>query len=263
MSLISAQVTILNPFGGSEGQSWRSGVDRHIRESFETADEILGARDIHVRQCGPPAVIDTVTSQQMLTRDIRLMVGPDPAAYQRAFNQANAEGEQRYRELRTAGIEAPHHRHSEYFVNTGLSYGVGTGLASGEALEILRLTRRNRCVAVYWVPGISGATALSLYRPFYSNVGVQEEGILMRPGTGPDTLAHEIGHLLMRCGHCSEPDDDSHAAGCECAGPDNLMHGSGDVRAAPTGRLRLRQFFTREQAVRLRREAAQAGYLAA
>jgi hypothetical protein len=100
--------------------------------------------------------------------------------------------------------------------------------ASREALDILRLNRRSGEVSTYWVPGFnSGYHGLTYLPEFNPGVG-PNEGIFISYQAARDILAHELGHLLMRAGHCTFEGPNGTAEGS--APPANLMHRDNESR---------------------------------
>lgn len=122
--------------------------------------------------------------------------------------------------------------------------------ASREALEILRLNRLAGEIATYWVPGFnSGYHGLTYMPEFNPGVTRATEGIFISYRTARDILAHEIGHLLMRAGHCTFEGANGLAEGSAPAG--NLMHRDNELRTGTA--------LTAGQVERMRREGR--GYL--
>ncbi len=114
-----------------------------------------------------------------------------------------------------------------------LSAAAGSGTpdrpASREALDMLRLNRAAGEIATYWIPGFnSGYHGLTYLPEFNPGVLRWNEGIFISYGTGRDILAHELGHLLMRAGHCSFDGPGGTVEGS--APPENLMHRDNDMR---------------------------------
>ncbi len=99
-----------------------------------------------------------------------------------------------------------------------------------EALEILRLNRSPSEVATYWVPGFNNPHVHGETMAPWAHAGVtrQNEGIFMALGRRTDILAHELGHLLMRAGHCSFEGPNGTREGS--APPNNLMHAATEDR---------------------------------
>jgi hypothetical protein len=101
--------------------------------------------------------------------------------------------------------------------------------ASQEVLDILQLNRAAGEIATYWVPGFnSGYHGLTCMPEFNPGVSRAREGILISFGAARDILAHEIGHLLMRAGHCTFEGADGATEGSAPA--TNLMHRDNEFR---------------------------------
>jgi len=235
-----------------------------IRTAFRTANTIfrrIRPDPIQFIQ-GTPFQVSLDRSRVLLTRDERDYIAGFPhhlqatelTSYQRHNEEEGLRG---YWDLRDMGIEAPHQLWRRYFVDVaGLAPYPGgpAGVATIEAREILRINRAPNEISVYWVPGIKNpnASGHTLCGPIYQNVPRSLEGIFMRPGALPTTLAHEFGHLLTRAGHCD------FAGGVDSivensAPPDNLMHGDGDARTNTN--------LTQNQVLRIYREGRASGYI--
>jgi hypothetical protein len=132
---------------------------------------------------------------------------------------------------------------------------IGQGVVSPEARAILRMNRFPGQVATYWVPRIIApeSSGQTVCEPMYSNIPTSLEGIFIKNGAPPTTLAHELGHLLMRCMHCQAPVQHRLHPVCDCASEDNLMHWSAETRKHTN--------LNDEQERHLRNTATLSGYL--
>jgi hypothetical protein len=237
--------------GHRVGEQWNELIDR----SFVRAGEIYGRHGITIRR-GRRVDHGVEFSRQVLTRDHYLHgrdIGYSP---RRMFREQNEAGEAAYRRSVAEGRPREHYRDAEYWVRVAncVAYRAGGGTVAREALQILTLNNNPGEVATYWVPGITnpeGSAADTACSPMYGNVRVFE-GIFIGPTSGRDTLAHELGHILMRCGHCADPDHDP--PGCDCAGRSNLMHAIGYEDRGTE--------LTEGQVIRLKREGALSRFIA-
>lgn len=204
--------------------------DPFIQDSMRLANRTF--RQAHVRvRLSNRTDLRPQRSRQLLTTDVLIQAG-SRSRFEATLNQHHREGVREYQRLKRTGRAAPHYLYQEYFAQVASveARRVGQGMIGSEARAILGENRASGEVCTYWVPGIScpsQATGETVFAPFYSHVGGLE-GILISRHARPDTLAHELGHLLMRISHCSRPDQ--HRPECQCAGRDNLMHWSGNQR---------------------------------
>jgi hypothetical protein len=270
MPMISVQTTILNPFldtpGNRQRSTWSADVHSKIARGFQVANMILGCQGIHVQPVGSPNEIDAATSERYLCSEYSQPYfpggpAPSPALQNQLRQQDRQEGASDYQDLQRRGVTAPHQLQREYWVGvSGVSSFADPNPVGQDALQILALTHRLDCVQVYWVPGMRAGAGVAVMNPPNANVNRDLEGIFIAPHGGPTTLAHELGHLLMRCGHCIDPEH--HQADCPCAPADNLMGASEEARNIPSQGDRMRlQFFTGPQAARMLARAALLGYM--
>jgi hypothetical protein len=249
MPTIVVRVSILPANAGSFNEQ----IDRAI----STACSIFGLHGISVGESGR-----TVLDSGLLTRDlqdeaVRLSgISGRPIAEEVAFLEGTGATREASRQTARAAMVA--------------AQGYGDGFAGNEARGILSQNRVVGEVATYWVPrllaGTSSSAGHTVCAPFYPDIPAGLEGIFIRQGAPAPTLAHELGHLLMRAGHCALPD--SHEGrtetvsrgaappiqrACHCARPMNLMHEAGDTRTGSS--------LTGEQVRRLLRVGFASGYL--
>ena len=226
---IRVRVTTLNyqeqPRGDAIGRHW----NQRVNTAIDSANQVFSPHGIYVvRSRRRDLGVDH--SRSLLTSDIRAAAAP--GRYRATVEDWHDRGRSQYEESGSV-----HHLSRAYWANVSqmaMAFESGAGLAGSEVRAILRLNRAPREVATYWVPGISSsheATAHTFFGPLYSDINRTNEGILMAPHAGSDTLAHELGHLLMRAGHRSFQPPNGEQEGS--AGPDNIMHSRGDLR---TGR---------------------------
>lgn len=240
MSVILVRVTTFNPEGNTAGRiNWR----RQVVEAIIVANGVFGRCGIIIRtsdfrQVGVPQ------SGRRLTQDIRHAL-PDnvsPQARRQMFNV--------YRALARAGGEEFALRAADV-----VPLQIGQGIVNAEARSILQMNRARGQVATYWVPRIIApvSSGQTVCEPMYSNIPTSLEGIFIKNDAPPATLAHELGHLLMRCMHCEAPVQHQSRTVCNCASRDNLMHGRADTRRNTN--------LNGEQVRHLRNTATMSGYL--
>ncbi len=230
MRTVLIRVTTLNVENPPPGTAFASQWDSLIHDSMRVARRAFRRARVRVRLSNRRD-LPIRTSLRLLTTDVMLQAG-HPSRFKDTLEDHDLAGIREYQRLKRLNIYAPHYLQQEYFayIASIQARRVGEGIISSEARAILGQNRVPGEVCTYWVPGISSpsqATGETVFAPFYSRVeGV--EGIFIAQHARDDTLAHELGHLLMRISHCSRPDQ--HRLVCQCAGRDNLMHWSGNQR---------------------------------
>jgi hypothetical protein len=191
-----------------------------IEESIGRARVIFGSEQVSLRESDRIREQRT-ESQRLLTRD--------------ALDAARAQGgtpqlqEERYRELRRWAALGG----QEYILHVASESAsdANRGLATPEAMAIIRQYWAPNQVLVVWAPQLvtpGGASGHTVCRPYYRNLPNYVEAVFMTTRGSTTTFAHEMGHVLMHCGHCESPGADP--VNCSCARPGNLMFGDGDLR---------------------------------
>lgn len=224
---IRMRITTLNhaddPFGRAVGSRWNLAILRSIRET----NRILNTYGLNVSITGR-CNLDVAPSRHLLTADIRRQARRGHLDYSWCRRVRRRNGRSSFINSRREGFSLPHLLAREFFAD--MADVVPTrrqpiGVASREVLGILAINRVPNEMSSYWVPGIEDPNAAghSLFQPVYSNVSQNREGIFIAPHAPPDTLAHEIVHVLTRAGHCSF-DGSPEGTSERSAGPENLMH---------------------------------------
>ena len=218
MSIIQVRVTTFDPGGGSaERIDWRGQVTRAITQ----ANRVYSRHGITFHPTDY-LEIGSTQSGRRLTHDIRsaLPEGVSPTVRRQLFRSYMSQARAWGGEFALRAAEVVPIRN-------------GMGVATSEAFNILEMNRVAGQVATYWVPRIisPASSGQTICAPMYANFPLGLEGIFIKNGASPQTLAHELGHLLMRCMHCQAPKQHHALDVCECASTQNLMHGDGDARS--------------------------------
>jgi hypothetical protein len=182
---------------------WRREIWRAIR----TANRIYRPHNFHFELAGFIRHLSYNRSMTLLTHSVE--------------EESRAEGISRDRYFqRERRIESRGYRRTRYGVVNNFRFGgfllrafpMGSTTptdgslrqVSREALQILRLNRRPGEITTYWIPGFNRAShGLTLIPEFQRGVTRANESIFISYRTQRDILAHELGHLLMRAGHCN------------------------------------------------------------
>lgn len=203
--------------------------DAEIRRAISAANDIFTANYAFSNAGIRLVLTDTVhlseeASMALLTQSIR------PEARREGIDQrAYFERERRMDNsaIRSHSAPAAPFNYGGFLLRAFPLAPAGTGTArrpaTPEALEILRLNHRAGEIATYWIPGFNEAYYGLTYMPeFYDGVTRVNEGIFISYHAARDILAHELGHLLMRAGHCTFEGPNGADEGS--APPRNLMH---------------------------------------
>jgi len=212
-----------------EGGITAVAYEEQIQEAIQTANEIFGRHRIARR---PPIRFTLssiwhntdINSQSLLTRNIFEYAQREGVSFHSAYrlmrSSVNPINRQRY------GWSGPWNYGGftvEILQEMEDPDGVSYLPVSSEALSILSLDQVPGEIATYWVPGLSGGEhGITYYTPKFRDISSNNEGIFISYRTQADILAHELGHLLMRAGHCSFEGDDGDQE--NSAPPTNLMH---------------------------------------
>ena len=196
--------------------------ERQIRQAVSAANNIFGPHYIAFTVINITH-LSNEASERFLSEDLRAESQRGYFTYQELQRAERRHGESEYNRPPGSGTRR----------NYGLLFGgfflrsevsATNRSATVEALNILRLNRRPREIATYWVPAMvcnhAGQTMMG--PPFMPNISQNNEGIFMPYESRPCILAHEIGHLLMHAGHCSFTGPNGSNEGS--APTDNLMN---------------------------------------
>jgi hypothetical protein len=237
MPSIRLRISILNP---ENTPGWGNAIDKAV----QAARRIFGPHGIVIQESARSTLPE---SEFLLTRDIR-----DQAAT--LSRQSGRSAQQEYEFL--AGMHSSSQLHTLNVADRA-SQDIGDGIPSSEALNIMTKNRVRGEVPIYWAPALlaggESCAGHTVCRPFYTGLPANGEAIFMGRNAPDPTLAHELGHFLMRAGHCIDPDRHEATKGCQCADPNNLMHRFGSDRRGYN--------LTTQQKERLLRMGARNGYV--
>lgn len=221
--------------------------DAEIHRAIRAANDIFAANYMSGRESIRVALSSTVhlseeASMALLTQSIR------PESQREGGISPNAYFE-RERRMDAATFQARSGATGQFNYGGFLLRAFPLGSAGGpgarraatrETLAILRLNRRAGEIATYWIPGFNEAYYGLTYMPeFYDGITYLNEGIFITHHVARDIFAHELGHLLMRAGHCTFEGPNGKVEGS--APPNNLMHGDNASRTGTdltTGQVR-------------------------
>lgn len=201
--------------------------DAEIRRAFRSANEIYGKYNIHFTLSNVTH-LSNEASMTLLTQSVRQESSAEGISPDTYFQRERRLS--RHTQRTRAGVTGTF----DYggFLLRAFPLNTSEALrraASREALGILKLNRAPGEIATYWVPGFnSNYYGLTYMSEFNSGISRANEGIVMSYQAGQDILAHEIGHLLMRAGHCTFEGPNGENEGS--APSSNLMHRDNDVR---------------------------------
>lgn len=205
---IKLRILTLNPVPDPLGREIGSRWSNKIGMVFSAANAVFNR--MCVRLLLTHRVDYPVEQSRRLLNEYYDNIANDENAEQSArdFLLEQSVSSYRYEFSRQQGVEDPNLVHSHWYVRLREEAGSSRDtrqVATEEALNILRLNRERNEICVYFVPGTTSPASAgqSFFSELWSNITSQNEGIFISRNARYNTLAHEMGHLLMRIAHCS------------------------------------------------------------